>query len=443
MTHHALVLGGSMNGLLAAAALAPHFERVTIVERAEALEGTSPRQHVPQGQHVHALLTSGSAAIEKLLPGFGADLRAAGAVQVDMSADIAWYHSGVWKLACETAFRPFTMSRPLLESRVRALTLALPNVTLVTGVKVERLLGDAGHVRGAELSGARNGPLEADLVIDATGRGSQLPKWLEQLGAESPKEAVIDLGLAYTSAVFRRDPAVTQPWKILIVYPRRPDHRRSCLLFPMEGNRWHLSLGGYSGDHAPTDREGFLDFVKSLDRPEPWTLVKDLTMLEEPVRTLVPKQVRRHFERLTRPPAGIIALGDSFCAFDPVFGQGMSVGAREAVLLKDLLTQGRFSPGTFYREASRLIDAPWLIATSEAFRYPATTGPRPLGGALPLLHAFLGRVFQKCGDDAFVLRAFLAVMNLEKSPFSLFNPRVLWHLALPVRRPLDSRGLSA
>lgn len=156
-----------------------------------------------------------------------------------MAADIAWYHSGAWKIACESGFRPFTMSRPLLESVVRARTLALRNVTLQTGVKVEGLIAEGGRVRGGEVSGARTGRLDADLVVDTTGRGSQLPRWLAQVGFEAPQETVIDLGLGYTSAVFRRDPALAQPWKILIVYPKRPDHRRSCLHFPAEGDRWH------------------------------------------------------------------------------------------------------------------------------------------------------------------------------------------------------------
>lgn len=429
---HALVVGGSMNGLVAAAALAPHFEKVTVLDRAESLAGTGPRKNVPQGHHAHALLTSGSAAMERLLPGLGDDLVAAGARRVDQGADTAWFHAGVWKVACPSGFRPFIMSRPLLESVVRRRVLALPNVTLTTGVKAERLVVQDGRVTGIEASGALAGVLSAALVVDASGRGSKLPAWLEAAGLPVPPETVVDLGLAYVSATFRRDPAVQHPWELLLVYPKRPDHRRGAILFPIEGDRWLLSVSSYGGEPAPLDRAGLLEWTRTLQRPEIWNVVKDAEFVDDPVRFLIPKQVRRHFERLPSVPEGLVGIGDVLCALDPVFGQGMSVGAMEAALLHDLLAAGTFTPRAFYGRVAKLTDAPWLIATSEAFRFPTTRGERPLGPALPVLHAFLGRVFEKCGDDPEIHRAFIAVMNLEKSPYSLFDPRVLARLAVPL-----------
>ena len=151
----------------------------------------------------------------------------------------------------------------------------------------------------------------------------------------------------------------------------------------------------------------------------------------------MPRQVRRYYEPLARVPEGLVAMGDAICALDPVFGQGMSVGAKEALLLGELFESGRFSPAAFYRGAAKLIDPPWLICSSEAFRFSSVTGRRPFGPALPVLHAFLGRVFAKCADDPEVHRAFLEVMNLEKSPYSLFDPRVLGRLALPLSARVD------
>jgi 2-polyprenyl-6-methoxyphenol hydroxylase-like FAD-dependent oxidoreductase len=421
-----------MNGLLTAAALAPHFEKVTVLDRAESLAGAGPRRQVPQGNHAHVLLTSGSTAVERLLPGFGEALRAAGAQQMDQAADAAWFHAGVWKLGFESGFRPYLMSRPLLESCVRALALALPNVTLQTGVKAEGLVVEGGRVTGLEVSGAPSGVMSADLVVDATGRATQLPAWLAKVGFLAPPEEVVELGLGYVSATFRRDPAVERAWKMLIVYPKRPDHRRGALMMPIEGDRWLLSLSGYAGDHPPLDRAGLLEWMKTLDRPEPWEVVKDLELLDDPVRYLIPTQTRRHFERLSRMPEGLIGMGDVLCALDPVFGQGMSVGAQEAVLLSELLAVGSFTPRRFYARAAKIIDSPWLIANSEAFRFPTTRGSRPFGAALPVLHGFLGRVFEKCADDPVVGRAFIAVMSLEKSAFSLFDPRILARLALPL-----------
>jgi len=176
-----------MAGLVAARALADAYAQVVVVDRDELPETAMHRRGVPHGRHAHALLARGQQALEELFPGLTAELIAQGVPAGDLLANGRWYVSGHRLRQENIGLVSLSVSRPLLEGYVRARVRALPNVAFldscdilgltatpdgrrVTGARVRRADGSAGEVLGA------------DLVVDATGRGSRTPIWLEALG---------------------------------------------------------------------------------------------------------------------------------------------------------------------------------------------------------------------------------------------------------------------
>jgi 2-polyprenyl-6-methoxyphenol hydroxylase-like FAD-dependent oxidoreductase len=432
---HAVVIGASMAGVLAARALAEHFERVTIVDRDRLPDSGSFRNGVPQGHHLHVLLVGGRHAIESLLPGFESDLVAAGAVAVRFPQDVLWLTAAGWSRRFEA--RPddyvLSISRPLLESLVRRRVLEGEGIAVMDGCEAPALTTSAdGRVTGVEvrhrgdLDGSTRRELAADLVVDASGRTSRCADWLEALGYARPEETRIDSFLGYASRQYAPPPGWRNDWKALFLMSQAPNHARTGFLFPIEEGRWIVTLAGAGRDYPPTDDQGFLDFARSLRHPvlhEAISGAEPLTPIHSWRHT---ENRRRHFERLRRWPHGLIALGDAACAFNPIYGQGMSVAAQTAVALDrelreaddlDRLTQ------RFKRTVAARAAGAWLLATGEDLRYPTTEGSR-VGLTTKLTHRYLDRVVRAATADPAMNRVFLEVLALVRPPASLFHPRV-------------------
>ncbi|HXG68942.1 MAG TPA: FAD-dependent oxidoreductase, partial [Blastocatellia bacterium] len=247
---HAIVLGGSMAGLLAARVLTDHFDRVTLIERDSFPDGPESRKGVPQGRHAHALLAKGREIVSRLFPDLMTDLVKGGATLVDIGAEARWYHFGGYKVRFQSGMVGPFMSRPFLEWHVRQRVLALKNLSHIDGCEVKGLIAteDCRRVTGVrvERRAGDDGPatLTADLIVDATGRGSQSPKWLETLGYGRPEENVVKMNAGYTSRIYRRSPEDLHGAKAVFVLPTPPEGKRMGALFPIEGNRWLVSIGG-------------------------------------------------------------------------------------------------------------------------------------------------------------------------------------------------------
>jgi len=451
---HAVVLGGGFAGLLAARVLGDHFRQVTVLDRDQPPRGDEPRRGAPQGHHVHLLLRAGLLAVDELFPDLLDDVRQDPEVpKIDLARDLAWRHLGHWKARFASEYESFPQTRPALEARLRQLVAAMPNVSLRWQTAVEGLLFDAAgeRVTGVEVRSAAAGAqqLAADLVVDATGRGSRLPAWLAAAGYAPPREEVQEIGLTYTSAIFRR-PRRWFDWQALYLSPRHPagaGGSRAGALFPIEGERWVATLMGYDGAAAPTDLAGFLDFAGRLASPQLADALEEAELEGEIHRFRIPQQRRRRYEELRRLPGGVLPLGDSLCAFDPVFAQGMTLAAQEALALDRLLAARRpwsHSPTlrlhhAFLHRAARLVDRPWTLATGEALRLPHLAAQRPL--AVRLFHRYGERVAAAAGHDRRVNSAFLRVMHLLDGPLSLLRPGLLWRV-LRGGRPAPRAGSS-
>lgn len=422
--NHALVLGGSMAGLLAARVLADRFARVTIVERDILPGGPEPRKGVPQSRQLHALLAQGHLALERLFPGLSDDLRAAGAHLGDTGTDLRWHHFGGYKINFTSGVGGAFVSRPFLESEVRRRVLSLPNVQILQDHDIIGLVANADHtaVTGATVrdrAADRTGQLVADLVVDATGRGSQAPKWLAILGYDAPGEALVKVDVTYTTRIYRRDPADTSG---RMVTEEPPRGKRFGLAFPIEGERWIVLQGGVLGEHAPADERGFLDFSGSLPVPDIYNVLKGAEPLNDFAVHTFPASRRRHYEKLRRFPANFLVIGDAVCSFNPIYGQGMTVAATEALMLQDWLKDDRRDPRQYFKLIAPVVDVPWMLTVGEDFRYPQVTGPKAPGTGL--INAYVARVHRAAIHDTVVHLAFMRVMHLLAAPSSLFHPRI-------------------
>jgi 2-polyprenyl-6-methoxyphenol hydroxylase-like FAD-dependent oxidoreductase len=438
-THHAVVIGGSIAGLLAARVLSEHFEHVTIIERDELLDDAQPRKGVPQGRHVHALLAGGAAILGTYFPDLFATLVQDGAVQVGAS-DIRRYQLGMKVAPVPGPVKALWQSRPFLEQHVRAALLARNNVFFLDGCSVTRLLTDAERVTGVVLrygSGQQcedeEEELAASLVVDASGRGSRAPQWLVSLGYGQVKESNVKIDVGYASRIYRCPAQLPSEWKVLVVLGPPPDYKRAGVIFPIEGGCWMVTLAGWLRDHPPDDDAGFVEYARSLSQPELCEAIKDA----EPVSPIAVYKYSanrwRHFERLSRLPEGFIVMGDAMCAFSPVYGQGMSVAALEAKTLDTCLREqqsrtgnphaGSF-PRRFQKAIAKEIKSAWMLATGEDLRYPGAEGRR--SPSTRLFNWYFRRVVGQTASQPQVAAAFFQVWHLIKPMGSLFEPRIVW-----------------
>jgi 2-polyprenyl-6-methoxyphenol hydroxylase-like FAD-dependent oxidoreductase len=427
----AVVIGGSIGGLLSARVLSDYFEQVTVVECDRIPETPEPRKGVPQGRHVHALFGGGVRVIERLYPKFFDELAAAGSVACDFAKDLCWYHQGVWKLRTDSELTSYWQSRPFLEAHVRRRTRSDRDITFLERCEVVRLVSKAEKSRiiGVEVEhrneGGRTEQLEADLVVDTGGRGSRTPQWLESLGYARPEETTVEVNIGYASRLYERPEDNTRDWQILAVLATPPDFTRSGYIVPIEGGRWLVSCVGYLQDYPPDDEAGFLEFARTLEVLDFFEAIKDARPLSPIAVFRFPVQRWRRYERLARLPEGLVVLGDAVCSFNPVYGQGMSACALQVDLLDRMLRQagpnvpGRFAKA-FFRRAAKIIGNPWFLATTSDFLYPRTRGKRPFG--TKLLHWYVRRLFELCARNKYMLLRFYRVMHFIDHPLALFRP---------------------
>lgn len=428
--NHAIVIGASMGGLLAARALADFFTRVTIVERDSLPAFGQQRKGVPQGLHAHGLLARGREILEDFFPGLTEELVAKGAQTGDVSAEALWHCAGDYLAPAHGGLTGILLSRPLLEGQVRARVLALANVAIIDGRDVLGLTAseDRTRVTGVRVRRTDGGKDElcADLVVDASGRASKSRAWLEALGYAPPEQEEVRVGLGYTSRLYRRRPEHLGG-KFGVLVTTQPPNTRGGAVLAIEGGRWIVSVSGYFGEHAPADPQGFEAFLAGL----PSRVIYDLVRAAEPVSDFAtfkfPASTRNHYEKLERFPEGYLVFGDAISRFNPVFGQGMSSAALQAAALSDSLGHGgRELWRGFFRHAARVVDAPWSIAVGADLAFARTEGRR--GPMVKFLNWYIEKLHRAAHHDPVVALAFHKVANLVSPPPSILRPGIAWRV---------------
>ena len=420
---HAVVLGASMAGLLTARVLADAYPKVTIIDRDDLAGIGVHRRGVPHARHHHALQPRGCAVLEELFPGFTAQVARAGAGVGDMLRHCRWLPCGHRLQQAEGGVTGVIASRPFLEGQVRARVQALPGVTFLAGTHVVGLATTAGRrVTGVHLRARIGDPAElaADLVVDATGRGSRTPVWLAEWGYQPPAEERIEIGLGAATRTYRLRPGALGS-DAMIHISATPDNPRIGVLGMLEGGRHMLTLAGIRGYHPPTDPVGFETFAASLPFGDISQALDRAQALDDPVAFRFPAAVRRRYENLRQFPDGLLVLGDAVCSFNPVYGQGMTVAANQAQVLRRLLGQHRQpAPGRYFRAIAKIINPAWDFAMSGDLALPDVPGTRST--KIRIANAYLPRLLAAAGTDVALSIAYIRVVGLLDRPVGLLRP---------------------
>lgn len=451
----AVVIGASIAGLVTARVLAQHVDRVVVIERDQFAEGDGPRSGVPQSHHAHILLARGRELLDELFPGLQAELAAADAPVVDFTDDVAQLAPVGWLARARSGLTTYAVSRPLLEARLRARVLADPRIELWDQRDVVGLLGDAQRqvigvrVRARDGSAKQDAGIEAisaALVVDASGRSSRAPQWLQALGYQPPAETIVNSHLGYASALFAPNPDFQPPWKAVYVQPAPPADKRGGVIWPVEGGRWIVTLLGMGRDYPPTGEAAFMAFAQSLRTPLFSEALQQAQRVSSIAGYRATENRLRHYERVASWPKGFVVLGDAVCAFNPVYGQGMTVATISARLLDRCLhEQRRQQPNSelggvshhFQQQLARSNATAWTLATGPDLRAPETEGTPP-GWFDRLMYRYLDRIFVQATRDAEVVSRLFHVLHLSTSPSALFHPRML-AAAMGYRRAATSR----
>ncbi len=424
----AVVLGGSFTGVLAARVLSESYREVVVVERDQVTGVSGPRRGTPHTAHAHGLHARGCLVLQELFPNLIEDMRLAELPVSDMGEQ-RWYFNARQFLTTRTGLLSVTAQRPVLEDYFRRKVAALPNTTFFERTELLGLLStsDRRRVTGARLRSAATDAVpfdfDADLVVDATGRASRTPVWLDELGYERPVEERMAIGLAYTTRLYRSHPAMFNGAQFINSLAS-PDCPRGAFFGQAGRDTCIVSLTGILGDHPPTDPEGFLAFARSLPVADVYDRIRDAEPLTGPVSFRFPASVRRRYERLSRLPDRLLVLGDAVCSLNPNYSQGMTVAALEVMALRRHLRRGAAPrPNAFMRDVGRIVDHPWYISTTSDLNYTGVKGRRTL--TVRMGNAYVTRLHHGATKDPVCTDALMRVAGLVDPPTALMRPRVL------------------
>jgi 2-polyprenyl-6-methoxyphenol hydroxylase-like FAD-dependent oxidoreductase len=426
----AVVIGAGISGLATAGALANHFERVTVLERDRLFHNPAHRPGTPQCRQLHGLLSGGLKALCQIFPGFDQSLAAAGAIPIRVNVDI-----------CEElpGFDPFprrdfggvvyAASRPLLEQTLRRRARAHRNVVIRDQCRVLELVpSDRRSITGVRCEGV-DGSRElvaADLIVDASARGTLTLAALDAVGCARPHETTVGVDIGYATAAFEI-PEPRPDWKAVFTFPSAPSSSRCGYLVPIEGNRWLVSITELRCPRPPRDLTEFLGAARLLRTRTIYDAIKHARPAGMPQRFGLAESSWRHYETVADLPRGLIPIGDAICRFNPVYAQGMSVAAKEASILADLLGQCTRGAGSlaglteeFLAEVQPWIAGAWSMSTTADLAYPQTRGERP-ADLEHTLH-FGAALLRLAARDSEVHEVVVAIRHLARTDDVLHEP---------------------
>ncbi|MGW0916925.1 NAD(P)/FAD-dependent oxidoreductase [Streptomyces sp. NPDC002784] len=438
----AVIIGASATGLFAAAALAD-FAEVTIVERDHLPDGPTSRRGVPQSRHAHLVWSGGVKALDELLPGVVDEVVTRGGRLVHIMGDmVSRAPNEVWfRRFLATHHRNLVCSRNLLDAVLRERVLADERLTLLQNTTALELEGDAHHVTGVRVdSDAEIATLAADLVIDASGRGSHTPQWLGDLGLAGIAERKVDAGVAYATRLFRAPHSAADHGFPLINVQANPAKApgQGGIILPIEDGQWIVTLSGSRGGEPTSDPDAFIDFALGLGDPIIGELLKNAEPLGDVATTRSTANHRRYYEKAKHWPDGLLVLGDAIAGFNPVYGHGLTVAAQCALAVRDVArTTPLTAPGTarrLQRAAARPVGAAWDLAVGQDAFYPGATDTPP-HAVERFLARFVDRAVETGAANPRALGALLDVMSLEKPAARLFSTDMLIPMFLGPKRP--------
>jgi len=437
---HAIIIGASIGGLTAAAAVSDSFERITIIDRDELPAAPAPRRGARQSRLTHGLTARGEMALGELFPGLVGELAAIGVPIGDGQSDVNWYVDGRRLKRAVSGLPVVCASRPLLEFALRSRVAVLPGVTIIGCHDVTGLLAtpDRSAVTGVQLR-SRDGAglpstIAADLVVDATGVGTGSASWLKELGYSPPEQETVRVGICYSCRLFRDDgDARYLDGGVITVAAAHPDGPLGGLALAQEGGRFILALNSRGNVMPPTGLAEMAMYADTLPTPDLAEIIRTATPVGEAATMRFPASVRRRYERLDHLLGGFLAIGDALCCLNPVYGQGMSAAAAEAQVLRGLLRDGRedIAP-RFFHAAAVVVDIPWTTVLGNDLRFPGADGP--LTPELERAGEYMEAFRAAAADDVVLSTALVRVLNMVDAPSSLRAPDLQERVARTLTR---------
>ncbi len=432
----AVVVGAGMAGLAAARALADHFERIVVLESDSLPTGPATRPGTPQCKHAHALLAGGQQALTALFPNFEQDLAQAGAVPLPVASEFLFERPNYDIPPRDLGIRLFSMSRPLIESVVRNCAAGCGNIELRERWRAKEFVVrcNGSHteitaVQCEELEGKRE-QLDAALVVDASGHGSLTLAALAAADQPPPEEISIGVDIGYATTLVEIPADASTNWKCLITFPDYPHNTRGAFVLPAEGNRWMVTLSGRYDEKPPGDWTAFVEHARQTRTPSAYHAIRNAKRVGDIALFGFKASRWRRFDQMARFPSGLLPIGDTFCRFNPIYGQGMSVACQEAILLQRLLAANCAEgsvlddlPHSFFKEAQAIIETPWSTAAVPDFLDPRTEGERPPDLANTL--NFSAAMFRLAVEDAAVHQVLIEVQHLLKPGCALREPALV------------------
>lgn len=377
------------------------------------------------------MLAGGFDALKSFFPEIDDELIAGGSWLADTANDVLWFNNQSWRMRCKVGVVGCIQTRPLLEQHIRRRVAKLPNVRPMFGCSVDGFEFDApkSRVTGVRITETGHQKiLEADFVVDCSGRGSRTPAWLAEAGIGKPPETVITVNVGYSTRLFRVSSAKNLPWRAMLILNRPPHCTRLAASFFVESGELLVTLGGLFRDYPPDDDAGFLKFAESLEHRELFHAIHDAEPASPIATYRFPAHVWHHYDRLKNLPPNLVVLGDALCSFNPIYGQGMTVAALEAQALHRCFASATHSNGTslrdrYFRGVSPIVKTAWAMATGADLAYAQAEGPRQFGQTAVL--RYLNHIIGLTCYDKKVLTAWNQVTNMQRPLSALFAPSVV------------------
>jgi 2-polyprenyl-6-methoxyphenol hydroxylase-like FAD-dependent oxidoreductase len=429
----AVVIGAGMGGLAMAGALAPYFEQVEILERDQLPTLPASRSGTAQDRHPHGLLAGGLEALDRIFPDFRHDLAAAGAVPVNVARDVQFERPDVGVMPKrDFGISVLCATRPLIELTLRRRVEAIANVTLRAASRVSGIVPAAGGARGIRFANGSgcSEVLDADLVVDGSGRGAPTLTLFDALAWERPQMTEVGVDITYATVLVELPPGATADWKLLLTQPDPPHGLLHTVMVPTEDGRSLIALADHNGASWIETWDAFLEASRSLITPTLFNTLRYARPPDEIRHYRFPVSTWKHFERLPRLPRGVLPVADSFCRFNPIHGQGMSSAAKQACLLQDVLSRVATEPDPvaavqmgFMAEIASVLETPWMMSTSADLAFPQTRGERPENFAEA--RQFEAALFRAAVADPVVHRAMMEVAQLLETQQRLHEPDIM------------------
>ena len=347
-----------------------------------------------------------------------------------MTRDIAWHDKGGVVAESESPLSALYASRPLFEQIARKRIRNESNIDVRDGCNFITYTHDeaADQITGVRYRNPRGETTttEAAITVDASGRASKTPSWLVSHGYPKPTVDRVNIDVTYSTVCVSRPPEADYG---VLISPE-PDRPRGAAMLPVEGNRWQILLQGLHGERSPAERESFVEWASQLPLDDIATQLRNQQWLSNIRRYPFPASVRHNYDTLERFPEGLVVTGDAVASFNPIYGQGMSVAALDALALHHGLSAGLsgIAPRVF-NQIAPVVDEAWQTAVTNDFIFDQTDGSKPF--AADLLNTYTALLVTKAHNDGVLTEAFLRVFRLERPATSLLYPRIVWRTLRP------------